>query len=163
MQLRGRQGADPPEACDYNGDGDVDLYAGRYDPDSGIYRHYLLKNEWGIYRMWLLESGITHQGEETAVPALPIMITMASWIFTWSRKGPISCTGAHGEETFTDVGGQARVDDPASARGSLFFDYDHDGDLDIFVSRIGKQPAVQEQYGRHLPGAGCKVGSGRRR
>ena len=124
-------------ACDYNGDGDIDLYAGRFDSESGSYKHYLLKNEWGIYQDVSLESGLTHQGRESnAIFAdydndgfLDLYIV---------KEGANALYRSSGEEKFEEVGGLALVDDPESARESLFFDYDHDGDLDLFLVRSGK-------------------------
>ncbi len=45
-----------------------------------------------------------------------------------------------GDGTFEDVAGARGVDDPGSASANgLFIDYDHDGDLDLFVtSHLGK-------------------------
>ena len=123
-------------ACDYNGDGDVDLYAGRIDPATGSYRHYLLKNEWGAFQDVSEASGIDHQGAETSVRFADYDNDGFLDIYV-VKEGTNILYRSTGEEIFTDVSAQAGVGDEATGTGSLFFDYDHDGDLDIFVSRRG--------------------------
>ncbi len=130
------QGSAHLTACDYNGDGDVDLYAGRYDPATGAYQHFLLKNEWGSYLDVSAESGINHQGAETAVRFADYDNDGFLDIYV-VKEGANILYRSSGEETFTDVTGQSGAGDEAMGTGSLFFDYDHDGDLDIFVSRTG--------------------------
>ncbi len=46
------------EASDYDGDGDIDLYAGSYDPASSAYRHYLFNNEMGRFTEVSQQAGI---------------------------------------------------------------------------------------------------------
>jgi len=123
-------------ACDYNGDGDVDLYAGRIDPATGVYQHYLFKNEWGAYQDVSEESGIRHQGAEQAVRFADYDNDGFLDIYV-VKEGANLLYRNSGEESFTDVTGQTGVGDENPGTGALFFDYDHDGDLDIFVPRAG--------------------------
>jgi len=131
-----RHGMTHLEACDYNGDGDVDLYAGRYDPSTGVYQHYLLKNEWGSYQDVSAASGINHQGAETAVRFADYDNDGFLDIYVL-KEGSNILYRSSGEESFTDVTREAGVGDEAIGNTSLFFDYDHDGDLDIFIGRDG--------------------------
>jgi hypothetical protein len=54
------------EGCDYDGDGDIDLYAGSYDPSSSSYKHYLFNNEMGKYTDVSKEAGLNHSGIESS-------------------------------------------------------------------------------------------------
>lgn len=47
-----------------------------------------------------------------------------------------------GTGQFTEIGAAAGVDDTGQGRGLLTFDYDKDGDLDIFVVNNGEQPVL---------------------
>ncbi|MDF1574768.1 MAG: FG-GAP-like repeat-containing protein [Bacteroidales bacterium] len=124
-------------ACDYNGDGDVDLYAGRRDPATGEYRHYLLKNEWGSFQDVSLASGISHQGAEHSVQFADYDNDGFLDIYVAGVEGNILYR-SNGEESFLDVTDQAGVGgDQLPGTASLFFDYDHDGDLDLLVGREG--------------------------
>ena len=140
-------------ACDYNGDGDVDLYAGRIDPATGSYRHYLLKNEWGAFQDVSVESGIDHQGAESSVRFADYDNDGFLDLYVM-KEGSNLLYRSTGEEKFTNVSTQAGVGDMGPGSGSLFFDYDHDGDLDIFVSRR----ATNLLYRNNLDGAFLEQG-----
>lgn len=123
-------------ACDYNGDGDVDLYAGRVDPATGAYRHYLFKNEWGAFQDIAEASGISHEGAETSVRFADYDNDGFLDIYVL-KEGANHLYRNSGEESFTDVTNESGVGDNQEGSSSLFFDYDHDGDLDIYITRNG--------------------------
>jgi len=147
------QGTSHLAACDYNGDGDVDLYAGRFDPATGSYRHYLLKNEWGAFKDVSVESGIDHQGAESSVRFADFDNDGFLDLYV-VKEGANQLYRSTGEEQFTNVSTQAGVGDESPGTGALFFDYDHDGDLDIFVSRR----ASNLLYRNNLDGAFLEQG-----
>ncbi len=123
-------------ACDYDGDGDVDLYAGQFDPVSQSYKHYLFNNEWGVFKDVSGESGLDHGGAETAARFADFDNDGFLDLYI-VRDGPNILYRNNGQSAFEDVTGKAGVGDPATGNGALFFDYDHDGDLDIFLPRNG--------------------------
>jgi len=123
-------------ACDYDNDGDIDLYAGHYDPGTQSYKHYLLNNDWGIFKDVSNKAGIRHQGTELSArfadynndghPDLFILMDGSNLLYRNS-----------GEGSFETVSGKANIGEGDNGSGSLFFDYDHDGDLDLFVPGAG--------------------------
>jgi Tfp pilus assembly protein PilF len=129
-------------ACDYNGDGDIDLYAGQFDPESGEYKHYLFKNEWGVYQDVSLESGISHQGSESAARFADYDNDGFLDLYV-VKEGSNVLYRSTGEEKFDEVGDRANVGDPDMGSGALFFDYDHDGDLDLFLAGKGRNPVYR--------------------
>src|SRR5690606_14826078 len=56
----------------------------------------------------------------------------------WHNDG----VGADGRVTFRDVANAAGVTDTRSGKGLLTFDFDNDGDLDIFVANNGSGPSL---------------------
>ncbi len=147
------QGTTHLSACDFNGDGDVDLYAGRIDPATGSYQHYLLKNEWGAFQDVSVEAGIDHQGAESSVRFADYDNDGFLDLYV-VKEGANLLYRSTGEELFEDVSAQAGVGDMDPGNGALFFDYDHDGDLDIFVSRKG----TNLLYRNNLDGAFIEQG-----
>lgn len=53
----------------------------------------------------------------------------------------------NGTGQFTEIGAATGVDDTGQGRGLLTFDYDNDGDLDIFVVNNGDQPVLLRNDG----------------
>ena len=52
---------------------------------------------------------------------------------TGDKAGPASLCGNNGDGTFTDMAKKAGVNDNRDGRCSAFFDYDNDGDLDLYT------------------------------
>jgi len=123
-------------ACDYDGDGDTDLYTGRFDPLSQSYKHYLLNNEWGVFTDASEEAGILHQGMEYSGKFADYNNDGHPDLYIVKEGSNILYKNT-GEGKFTDVTNKAKVGDRSEGSKSLFFDYDHDGDLDLFVTRQG--------------------------
>ena len=54
------------EAADYDGDGDVDIYVGSYDPITSSYKNYLFNNDMARFKDVSKEVGIKHSGKESS-------------------------------------------------------------------------------------------------
>jgi len=83
---------------------------------------------------------------------------LASWTVTgqdvtdalnWPPIGNRSFSGREatrlwrndGGQRFTEIAGRAGVDDRRDGRGAVLFDYDNDGDLDLYLANQGGPPA----------------------
>ena len=121
-------------ACDFDGDGDTDLYSGHFDPLSQAYKHYLLRNDWGRFEDCSEEAGILHQGMELSAKFADYNNDGFLDLYIVKEGSNILYKNT-GEGTFVDVSDKAKVGDNSEGSSSLFFDFDHDGDLDLFVTR----------------------------
>jgi tetratricopeptide (TPR) repeat protein len=119
---------------DYDGDGDIDLYAGSYDPASASYKHYLFNNEMGRFKDVSVETGITHTGKESFATFTDFDNDGFLDIYVVKEGGDVLYRNA-GPGKFEDVTAKARAGSPAGGNMALFFDMDHDGDLDFFEGR----------------------------
>jgi len=118
--------------CDYDGDGDNDLYTGSPDPGTSTYRHFLLNNDWGKFSDVSAKAGLTHKGREYA--ALFADYDNDGFLDLYIvREGKNLLYRNDGKGSFSDVTDDTGVGDTEKANGSLFFDYDHDGDLDLYL------------------------------
>jgi tetratricopeptide (TPR) repeat protein len=122
------------EAADYDGDGDVDLYVGSYDPVSSSYKHYLFNNDMGRFRDVANESGITHSGKETSAAFADYDNDGFLDLFIVRESGDILYRNT-AKGSFKDVTDKAQIGSKTGANKALFFDLDHDGDLDLFEAR----------------------------
>jgi tetratricopeptide (TPR) repeat protein len=118
------------EACDYDGDGDIDLYAGSYDPSSSSYKHYLFNNEMGKFTDVSKEAGLKHSGKESAAAFADYDNDGFPDLFIMREGGDILYRNT-GKGTFEDVTEKAKAGSKTGGKKALFFDMDHDGDLDL--------------------------------
>ncbi len=133
--------------ADYDGDGDLDLYVGNEDPDGKTHASQLFRNDGdGTFTDVTRQAGVANHRFAKAV--------------TWgdydgdgdpdlyvSNIGPNRLYRNDGG-TFTDVAPQLGVTEPEGRSfASWFFDFDNDGDLDLFVADYeAPVPAVAGFY-----------------
>jgi tetratricopeptide (TPR) repeat protein len=123
--------------CDYDGDGDIDFYAGSYDPKSSTYQHYLFNNEMGRFNDVSKSAGIKHSGKENSAIFADYDNDGFQDLFILHEGGSILYRNT-GKGTFEDVTADARLEEKTTGNMALFFDLDHDGDLDLFEAKLGK-------------------------
>ncbi len=119
------------EACDYDGDGDIDLYAGSYDPVSSSYKHFLFNNEMGKFTDVSKEAGLNHSGNESSAAFADYDNDGFPDLFVMKEGGDLLYRNT-GKGTFEDVTDKAKAGSRTGGKKALFFDMDHDGDLDLF-------------------------------
>ena len=122
--------------ADYDGDGDIDIYAGSYDPVSSSYKYYLLNNEMGRFKDVTATSGLNHSGTESSAIFADYDNDGFLDLYILKEGGNILYRNT-GKGTFENVTGMAKTGDKTNGNMALFFDVDHDGDLDLFLARPG--------------------------
>jgi tetratricopeptide (TPR) repeat protein len=122
------------EAADYDGDGDIDLYAGSYDPVSSTYKHYLFNNELGMFKDVAGEAGLKHTGQESFTAFADYDNDGFLDLYVVGENGDLLYRNT-GKGTFEDVTKKAEIGNTGGGIMALFFDADHDGDLDLFETR----------------------------
>lgn len=122
------------EAADYDSDGDVDLYAGSWDPATATYKHYLFNIEMGRFKDISQEAGINHSGIESSASFADFDNDGFLDLYVVSESGDILYRNA-GKGIFENVTGQTHIGSSTGGNKALFFDMDHDGDLDMYETR----------------------------
>jgi hypothetical protein len=134
--------------ADYDLDGDLDLYVGNEDPDGNSYPSQLFRNngdrtftdvavDAGVMNMRYAKAVTWGDFDDDGDPDLYV-----------SNIGPNRLYRNDGDGTFTDVAIELDVAEPVGRSfASWFFDYDNDGDLDLFVADYESPvPAVAAHY-----------------
>ncbi len=124
------------EIADYDGDGDMDIYIGNYDPDKEEYVHYLFRNDLGRYKDVSKEAGIRHHGKESSAVFADYDNDGFLDLYVVRKEGDILYRNIE-KGIFKDVTSGTKIPDDAGGGKALFFDMDHDGDLDLFKIKNG--------------------------
>jgi len=122
------------EAADYDSDGDIDIYAGSWDPATSTYKHYLFNNEMSRFRDVSAEAGLNHTGKESSASFADYDNDGFLDLYIVKENGDILYRNA-GKGVFEDVTSKAKIGSKTGGNKALFFDMDHDGDLDMFETR----------------------------
>ena len=117
--------------CDYDGDGDIDIYAGGYAPASSSYKHFLLRNDMGKYADVTREAGLNHSGIEASAAFADFDNDGFPDLFVMKEGGDMLYRNT-GKGTFEDITARSKAGSRTGGKKTLFFDMDHDGDLDLF-------------------------------
>ncbi|HBZ22298.1 MAG TPA: hypothetical protein DEO60_14290, partial [Bacteroidales bacterium] len=115
----------------YDGDGDIDLYAGSYDPASSSYKHFLFNNEMGKFTDVTKDAGLNHSGNEASATFADFDNDGFSDLFVMKEGGDLLYRNT-GKGTFENVTDKSKAGSRTGGKKALFFDMDHDGDLDLF-------------------------------
>jgi len=139
--------------ADFDGDGDLDLYVGNEDPDGKSYPSQLLRNEGdGSFTDVAVEAGVDNHRFAKAVtwgdfdddgdPDLYVSNIGPNRLYRNDGARP------DGTPVFVDVAPALGVTEPEGRSfASWFFDWDNDGDLDLFVADYESPvPAVAAYY-----------------
>lgn len=119
---------------DYDGDGDIDLYVGSYDPATSSYKHYLFNNDMGRFKDVSAEAGINHTGKESFATFTDYDNDGFPDLYVVREGGDVLYRNA-GPGIFENVTAKSKAGSPTGGNMALFFDMDHDGDLDFFEAR----------------------------
>ncbi len=120
--------------ADYDGDDDIDIYAGSYDVASSTYRHYLFNNDMGRFTELADVSGLNHTGNESYATFADYDNDGYLDLYVVRESGDILYKNS-GKGSFDDITSDAAVGSSDGGNMALFLDLDHDGDLDIYELR----------------------------
>ena len=122
------------QTVDYDGDGDVDIYVGNYDPASSTYKHYLFKNDMAMFKDVSEEVGIKHSGKESSATFADYDNDGFLDLYVVKENGNILYHNAD-KGVFKNVTDNVGIESKTGGSKAIFFDLDHDGDLDLFEVR----------------------------
>ena len=119
------------ETADFDGDGDIDLYSGTYDPITSSYKHYLFKNSMGQFTDVANEAGLKHKGNESSAGFADFDNDGFFDLYIVKDGGDILYKNI-AEGKFDDITSESKIESKQGGNDVLFFDMDHDGDLDLY-------------------------------
>ncbi len=131
---------------DIDEDGDQDIYFGSKKSD-GEYVHYLMINDFGMYKDSGSEAGLDHTGNEQYSALadydndghLDLLILKENGLILYRNES---------ERKFDEVTSNAfdKVKE-VSGQKAIFFDADHEGDLDVFIGGSGDRLLINNSEG----------------
>lgn len=126
---------------DLDNDGWADLVLGNRDVPSQIFRN----NGDGTFTDITEISGVSNTGKVKSV--LLADVNNDSWLdIYWANLGTENALYLNqGDGTFTDVTIPSGTSDTQLNMGAVFFDYDNDGDQDLYLSHDGDQANILYQ------------------
>ena len=115
--------------ADYNNDGCVDLLVTQLETTS------LFENQCnGSFKDVSVTSGLSSHSDGLGVAWADYNSDGHVDVYIANNAGPNYLFRNNGNGTFSDIAKSAGVDNPYASMSSAWGDYDHDGDLDLFVA-----------------------------
>ncbi len=123
---------------DFDNDGHLDLYLGNRDEPNILYRN----NGDGTFTDISVSAGVNSGHRTRAVLWGDVDRDGYVDLYVANLAAPNYLYHNNGDGTFTDITVAANAQDFGIAMGSLFFDYDNDGDLDLYLTHDANQPNI---------------------
>ena len=140
--------------ADFDRDGDLDLYIGNESPPDGsrTVPSQLFRNEGkGKFVDIAKEAGVTNGRWAKAVTWGDYDANNFPDIFVSNFEAPNCLYHNNGDGTFTDVAPRLGVEKPIQSFPAWFWDYNNDGNLDLYVSAYGAEIAELATVHSGLP------------
>jgi enediyne biosynthesis protein E4 len=149
------KGGSAAALLDYDGDGDLDIYAlngSRLDltPAQNPRHNWLYRNDDGHFTDVSVQAGVAHRGWGMGVSTADYDNDGDPDLHV-ANFGPNAFYRNEGDGTFTETTAQVGVADSSWSTGSAFADYDLDGDLDLYVANyvefdVHHRPRQEQMY-----------------
>ncbi len=121
--------------CDYDLDGDLDLFVGNESSPKKPHPCQLFQNQGdGTFRDVAAEAGVTNGFYAKGSTWGDYDGDGWSDLYVSNLNSPNRLYHNNGNGTFSDLAGKLKVAWPLKSFPTWFFDYDNDGDLDLYVS-----------------------------
>ena len=118
-------------SSDYDGDGDIDIYASGYDQSVSAYKSLLFRNDMGKLTEVAEDAGIRNTGKESSATFADYNNDGFLDLYV-SREGGDILYLNNGNGYFSDITEKAGIKSDKGSNKAIFFDLDHDGDLDLY-------------------------------
>ncbi|NND78107.1 MAG: T9SS type A sorting domain-containing protein [Flavobacteriales bacterium] len=128
---------------DIDNDGDLDLFIGNYYISASAYPNYLYLNDGtGHFEDISLSAGILTPDQTRSVHMCDVDLDGYTDIYVCNLSQENILWHNNGDNTFTDHTVASGLTDTMISMGAMFFDYDNDGDQDIYLTHDANQPYI---------------------
>jgi hypothetical protein len=128
---------------DVDNDGDLDLFIGNYYTQTASFTNYLYLNDGnGVFTDISTTSGIDTEDQTRSVHMVDINQDGYLDIYVCNLSQQNVLWQNNGNNTFFNATFSSGLYDASISMGAIFFDYDNDGDQDVYLTHDGNQANI---------------------
>lgn len=128
---------------DVDNDGDLDLFIGNYYTQTASFTNYLYLNDGnGVFTDISTTSGIDTEDQTRSVHMVDINLDGYLDIYVCNLSQQNVLWQNNGNNTFFNATFSSGLYDASISMGAIFFDYDNDGDQDVYLTHDGNQANI---------------------
>ncbi len=128
---------------DIDNDGDLDLFIGNYYTLSAPFSNYLYRNDGnGVFTDISDNAGVATNDQTRSVHMLDVDLDGSLDIYVCNLLQQNTLWHNNGDNTFSNHTFISGLVDASISMGAIFFDYDNDGDQDIYLTHDGNRQYI---------------------